>query len=79
MTRPEAGKGDAEVTLTATLSSGNVTDTKVFKVTVKQNLTAKEIVKGDTEALCRLADFLLRRSDTSDRRRIEIDDHMEEF
>ena len=51
MTRPEAGKGDAEVTLTATLSSGNVTDTKVFKVTVKQNLTAKEIVKGDTEAL----------------------------
>ena len=51
VTRPEAGKGDAEVTLTATLSSGNVTDTKVFKVTVKQNLTAKEIVKGDTEAL----------------------------
>ena len=28
-----------------------MTDTKVFKVTVKQNLTAKEIVKGDTEAL----------------------------
>lgn len=51
VTRPEAGEGDAVVTLTATLTSGDVTDTKVFKVTVKQNLTAEEIVNGDAEAL----------------------------
>lgn len=51
VTRPEAGEGDAEVTLTATLQSGDVTDTKVFEVTVKQKLTAEEIVNGDAEAL----------------------------
>ena len=51
VTRPEAGKGDAEVTLTATISSGEANDTKIFTVTVKQKLTAEEIVKGDKEAL----------------------------
>ena len=51
VTRPEAGEGDAEVILTATLQSGDVTDTKVFEVTVKQKLTPEEIVNGDAEAL----------------------------
>lgn len=51
VTRPEAGEGDAEVTLTATISSGDVSDTKVFVATVKQNLTAEEIVKLDSDAL----------------------------
>lgn len=37
--------------LTATLQSGDVTDTKVFEVTVKQKLTPEEIVNGDAEAL----------------------------
>ena len=51
VTRPEAGKGDAEVTLTATISSGDVKETKTFTATVKQNLTAEEIVEKDKEAL----------------------------
>ncbi len=37
--------------MTATLQSGDVTDTKVFEVTVKQKLTPEEIVNGDAEAL----------------------------
>ena len=51
VTRPEAGKGDAVVTLTATITAGDATDTKSFEVTVKQQLTAEEIVNGDAEDL----------------------------
>lgn len=51
VTRPEAGDGDAEVILTATIKAGAVEDTKTFTVTVKQQLTAREIVEGDTEDL----------------------------
>lgn len=51
VTRPEAGKGDAKVTLTATITAGDVSDTKTFEVTVKQNLTAEEIVAKDKENL----------------------------
>ncbi|CUX47135.1 beta-L-arabinofuranosidase domain-containing protein [Clostridium sp. C105KSO13] len=49
--RPEAGRGDTKVTLTATISSGDVNDTKVFEVTVKQQMTAKEIVEADIAAI----------------------------
>ena len=41
VTRPTAGDGDAVVTLTATLTSGDASDTKTFEVTVKQQLTAE--------------------------------------
>lgn len=51
VTRPEAGNGDAVVTLTATITAGDAKDTKTFEVTVKQNLTAQEIVDKDAEAL----------------------------
>lgn len=51
VTRPEAGTGDAKVTLTATIQAGEVKDTKTFEATVKQNLTAEEIVSGDADAL----------------------------
>lgn len=51
VTRPEAGSGDAKVTLTATIKAGDAQDTKSFEVTVKQQLTAEEIVKGDAEDL----------------------------
>ena len=51
VTRPTAGDGDAVVTLTATLTSGDASDTKTFEVTVKQQLTAEEIVNGDAEDL----------------------------
>ena len=51
VTRPEAGSGDATVTLTATITAGDESDTKTFEVTVKQQLTAQEIVEGDLEDL----------------------------
>ena len=51
VTRPEAGSGDAKVTLTATIKAGDAQDTKSFEVTVKQQLTAEEIVNGDAEDL----------------------------
>ena len=51
VTRPAAGEGDAEVTLTATITSGEVSEEKDFKVTVKQQLTEEEIVELDTKAL----------------------------
>ena len=51
VTRPAAGEGDAEVTLTATITSGDVSEEKEFKVTVKQQLTEEEIVELDTKAL----------------------------
>lgn len=51
VTRPAAGEGDAEVTLTATITSGEVSEEKEFKVTVKQQLTEEEIVELDTKAL----------------------------
>lgn len=51
VTRPAAGEGDAVVTLTATVQSGDVSDTKKFEVTVQQQLTAEEIVNGDADAL----------------------------
>ena len=51
VTRPAAGSGDAVVTLTATITAGEATDTKTFEVTVKQQLTADEIVTRDAEAL----------------------------
>ena len=43
VTRPAAGEGDAEVTLTATITSGEVSEEKEFKVTVKQQLTEEEL------------------------------------
>ena len=49
--RPEAGMGDAKVTLTATISFGTISDTKTFEVTVKEKLTDREIVELDKEAL----------------------------
>lgn len=51
VTRPDAGEGNATVTLTATVSAGDVSDTKTFEVTVLQKLTAKEIVESDADAL----------------------------
>ena len=51
VTRPAAGEGDAEVTLTATITSGEVSEEKELKVTVKQQLTEEEIVELDTKAL----------------------------
>lgn len=51
VTRPAAGSGDAVVTLTATITAGEASDTKEFEVTVKQQLTADEIVTRDAEAL----------------------------
>ena len=51
VTRPAAGEGDAEVTLTATITSGEVSEEKEFKVTVKQQLTEEKIVELDTKAL----------------------------
>lgn len=51
VTRPKAGEGDAEVILTAVITSGEVSDTKEFQVTVKQQLTAQEIVDRDAEEL----------------------------
>lgn len=51
VTRPAAEEGDAQIKLTATITSGNVSDTKEFQVTVKKNLTAKEIVALDLEEM----------------------------
>ena len=51
VTRPEAGNGDAVVTLTATITAGDATDTKTFEATVKEQLTADAIVNGDLEDL----------------------------
>lgn len=51
VTRPDAGEGNATVTLTATVSAGDESDTKTFEVTVLQKLTAEEIVNSDADAL----------------------------
>lgn len=51
VTRPEAGSGDAKVTLTATITAGKESAIKTFEVTVKQKLTDKEIVEKDKEDL----------------------------
>jgi len=49
VTRPAAGAGDAVVTLTATISKGAATDTKLFSLTVKQ-VSATPVPNGDTYA-----------------------------
>ncbi|WP_123041428.1 immunoglobulin-like domain-containing protein [Cohnella candidum] len=49
--RPLNGQGDAVVTLTATLSSNGVTDTKAFTLIVKQQLTDAEKAAADKAAL----------------------------
>lgn len=49
--RPTAGQGDAVVTLTATLTSNSVSDTKAFTLIVKQQLTDAQKVAADKAAL----------------------------
>jgi hypothetical protein len=49
--RPATGQGDAVVTLTATLTSNDVTDTKVFTLIVKQQLTDADKVAADKAVL----------------------------
>jgi GH43 family beta-xylosidase/uncharacterized protein YjdB/sucrose-6-phosphate hydrolase SacC (GH32 family) len=49
--RPAAGSANAIVTLTATITRGAVSDTKVFNITVIRQSTDIEKVKEDTEAL----------------------------
>jgi hypothetical protein len=52
VTRPEKGGGDAIVVLTATISRGNITDTRTFTLTVKEKLSnshGDEIAKDKAE------------------------------
>jgi len=49
--RPAVGAGDAPVTLTAVITSGSVSDVKVFTLTVKQQLTEQQKVAADKAAL----------------------------
>lgn len=49
--RPAAGAGDASVTMTAVIREGAVSDTKTFKLTVKQFQTHLERVAADKAAL----------------------------
>jgi len=55
VTRPAAGKGDAQVTLTATVSKGGQSKTKAFNLTVKAqeggSLSDKEAVEAGAQAL----------------------------
>ena len=51
VTRPISNGTDAVVTLTATITSGEETTTKVFTVVVKRNLTDAEKVAADKAAL----------------------------
>ncbi|WP_438445370.1 immunoglobulin-like domain-containing protein [Gorillibacterium sp. sgz5001074] len=51
VTRPAAGSGDATVVLTAVLTSGSVSDTKSFTLTVKQQLTEAQKAAADKESL----------------------------
>lgn len=49
--RPAAGTGDATVSFTAIITSGSVSDVKVFTLTVKQQLTDQQKVAEDKAAL----------------------------
>lgn len=49
--RPSVGQPDANVTLTATLTQGNASDTKVFNIIVKADLKDKDAVKADLKAI----------------------------
>ena len=49
--RPAAGQGDITVVLSAIISAGGYSDTKVFTVTVKQQLTDAQRVTADKAAL----------------------------
>ena len=49
--RPTRGAGDASVVLTAVIKSGNVSDIKVFVLTVKQSFTDEERVAADKAEL----------------------------
>lgn len=49
--RPSAGQGDAVVTLTATVSYGDVSKTKTFTLTVKQQNSETQRVAADKAAL----------------------------
>lgn len=49
--RPAAGQGDITVVLNAIISAGGYSDTKVFTVTVKQQLTDAQRVTADKAAL----------------------------
>jgi hypothetical protein len=49
--RPAAGSGDATVVLTAVITYGSAADTKLFPLTVKQQLTDAQKVAADTASL----------------------------
>ncbi|MDQ0877169.1 hypothetical protein QFZ77_005828 [Paenibacillus sp. V4I3] len=49
--RPAAGQGDITVVLSAIISAGGYSDTKVFTVTVKQQLTDAQRVTADKAAV----------------------------
>jgi hypothetical protein len=49
--RPAAGQGDITVVVSAIISAGGYSDTKVFTVTVKQQLTDAQRVTADKAAL----------------------------
>lgn len=51
VSRPEAGEGDREVILTATISRGNVSQEREFKLIVIENLTDEEAVNRDLKEL----------------------------
>lgn len=51
VTRPATGRPDAQVTLTATISSGAISDTKVFTVTVLHLPSDQEAVDADAAAI----------------------------
>ncbi|OUO79128.1 hypothetical protein B5F53_08620 [Blautia sp. An249] len=51
VTRPGADQEDVVVTLTATITAGEVTDSKTFEVTVKRELSDEEKVAADLAAI----------------------------
>ncbi|MDF2649004.1 MAG: hypothetical protein K0Q73_4809 [Paenibacillus sp.] len=51
LNRPAAGQGDITVVLSAIISAGGYSDTKVFTLTVKQQLTDAQRVAADKAAL----------------------------
>lgn len=51
VTRPAAGQGDVNVTLIATITSNGVSDSKIFNVLVKQQLTDAQKAAADKAAL----------------------------